>query len=91
MTQGSITEAELAKALKQSKAQFAYATERVTNQAYWLGWSETNDSYQWFESYIERLMEVTAEDVHRVAQTFLQPANRTVGWYVPQESKGGEA
>jgi zinc protease len=91
MAQGSITEAELAKALKQSKAQFAYATERVTNQAYWLGWSETIDSYHWFESYIERLMEVTAEDVHRVMQMFLAPTNRNVGWYVPQEGTGGEA
>jgi zinc protease len=91
MVQGSITEAELAKAVKQSKAQFAYATERVTNQAYWLGWSETIDSYRWFESYIECLMEVTAEDVHRVTQTFLTPANRTVGWYMPQDGKGGEA
>jgi zinc protease len=91
MAQGSITETELEKALKQSKAQFAYATERVTNQAYWLGWSETIDSYRWFESYIEHLVEVTAEDVHRVMQTFLTPANRTVGWYVPQEDTGGEA
>ena len=88
MAQGSITEAELGKALKQSKAQFAYATERMTNQAYWLGWTEAIDSCQWFESYIQRLMEVTADDVHRVAQAYLRPANRTVGWYVPQDGTG---
>jgi zinc protease len=91
MAQSSITDAELAKALKQSKAQFAYATERVTNQAYWLGWTETIDSHHWFQSYIERLMNVTAEDVHRVAQAYLRPAYRTVGWYVPEDGAGESA
>jgi len=79
----SITEDELAKAIKQSKAQFAYAAEETTNQAYWLGWSELLSSYTWFEQYVERLSAVTIEDVQRVAQQYLKPANRTVGWYVP--------
>ena len=79
-----ITEAELLKAIKQSKAQFAYAAERVTNQASWLGWTEVLGSYTWFETYIDRLAAVTVADVHRVAQTYLKPSNRTVGWYVPQ-------
>jgi zinc protease len=79
----SITEDELNKAIKQSKAQFAYAAEESTNQAYWLGWSELLDSYTWFERYVERLSAVTVEDVQRVALRYLTPANRTVGWYVP--------
>ena len=79
----SITKDELNKAIKQSKAQFAYAAERVTNQASWLGWLETIASYTWFETYVDRLMAVTIEDVQRVAQTYLKPSNRTVGWYVP--------
>jgi zinc protease len=85
MASKSITEAELAKALKQSKAQFAYATERMTNQAYWLGWTETIASHHWFQSYIERLMSVSIEDVQRAASACLSSANRTVGWYVPQD------
>jgi zinc protease len=80
----SITQEELDKALKQSKAQFAYATEQVTNQAFWLGWAETVASYTWFETYIEQLMAVTLADVQRVAAQYLTAANRTVGWYVPQ-------
>lgn len=83
-----ITEAELTKAIKQSKAQFAYAAERVSNQAYWLGWTETIASYTWFETYIERVTAVTVDDVQRVAQTYLQPANRTVGRYVPLNGRG---
>ena len=79
----SITPAELAKAIKQAKAQFAYAAEHVTNQAFWLGWSEMVASHTWFEAYVEQLMAVTIQDVHRVAQKYLKPSNRTVGWYVP--------
>jgi zinc protease len=81
---GSITEAELGKAIKQSRAQLAYATERVTNQAYWLGWAQTITSYTWVETYLDRLAAVTIEDVGRVARTYLRPSNRTVGWYVPE-------
>ena len=88
MADGSISEAELIKAIKQSKAQFAYATEQVTNQAYWLGWTETIATYKWFETYIDQLMAVTVDDVRRVAQTFLKPSNRTVGQYVPQNGHG---
>jgi zinc protease len=82
--QASITEDELGKAIKQSTAQFAYATERAMNQAFWLGWTETIAHYTWFETYLDRLTAVTLDDVQRVAQTYLKPANRTVGWYVPQ-------
>jgi zinc protease len=84
MANGSITEIELTRAIKQSKAQYAYATEQVTNQAFWLGLAETISSYTWFEHYIERLTAVTVEDVQRAAQFYLQASNRTVGWYVPQ-------
>jgi zinc protease len=84
LASSSITEAEFSKAIKQSTAQFAYATERAMNQAFWLGWTETIGSYMWFETYLERLSAVTIDDVQRVAQTYLKPANRTVGWYVPQ-------
>jgi zinc protease len=78
-----ITEAELGKAIKQSKAQHAYATEQIANQAYGLGWAETIASYAWFEHYLERLAAVTVKDVQRAAQGYLQASNRTVGWYVP--------
>jgi zinc protease len=88
MSSGSIQQSEIEKAIKQSKAQFAYAAERVTNQAYWLGWMETVATYDWFETYIERLGAVTIEDVQRVAQTYLQSSNRTVGRYVPEEGQG---
>jgi zinc protease len=78
-----VTEEELAKAIKQAKAQFAYSSETVTGQALWMGYSEIFADYNWFERYIDNLSAVTVEDVHRAAQTYLTPSNRTVGWYVP--------
>jgi zinc protease len=80
-----VTEEELAKAIKQAKAQFAYSSETVTGQALWMGYSEIFADYDWFENYIDNLSAVTVEDVHRVAQTYLTPSNRTVGWYVPTD------
>jgi zinc protease len=85
----SITKDELNKAIKQSKAQFAYAAERVTNQAYWIGQSEIVDSCRWFETYIDKLMAVTVEQVRQCAQRYLQPTNRTVGRYVPLDAERG--
>jgi zinc protease len=82
----SVTQKELTKAIKQAKAQFAYSSESVTEQALWLGFSEIFADYHWFENYIANLSAVTGEDVQRVAQTYLRRSNRTVGSYVPESS-----
>jgi zinc protease len=74
---------ELEKAIKQTKAQFAYSSESVTYQAYWLGFSQVVASLAWLDSWLDRLTAVTAADVQRVAQTYFQPDKQTVGWYIP--------
>jgi zinc protease len=79
-----VTEAEVAKAIKQARAQFAYGSESVTNQGFWYGFSEVFADYAWFESYLDRLAAVTVDDVQRVAKTYLTKSNRMVGWYVPK-------
>lgn len=78
-----ITQAELDKAKKQARAAFAYGTESVTNQAYWLAISAMLGDNDWFDSYLPRLNAVTLEDVQDVAQRYLTARNRTVGWLVP--------
>ncbi|HEX7974218.1 MAG TPA: pitrilysin family protein, partial [Anaerolineales bacterium] len=74
---------ELARAVKQARALFAYGSESITNQAFWLGFSEMFAQYDWFTSYLDRLAEVTPQDVQRVAQTYLRPQNRILGIYQP--------
>ncbi|HET7009848.1 MAG TPA: pitrilysin family protein [Anaerolineales bacterium] len=74
---------EVAKAIKQARALFAYGSESITNQAFWLGYSEMFADYSWFEGYLEKISAVTAEDVLRVARSYLRPSSRVVGIYRP--------
>jgi zinc protease len=74
---------DLEKAVKQARALFAYGSESITNQAFWLGFAEMFDDYDWFLNYIDRLSAVTPEDIQRVAQQYLRPGNRVVGTYLP--------
>jgi zinc protease len=76
---------ELLKARKQARAQFAYALESVTNQAMWLGMWEMVDSHRRVFTILDELATVTAEEVQRVAQTYLVPSNRSVGWAAPEK------
>jgi zinc protease len=81
--QDGITVAELEKAKKQARASFAYATERVTNQAYWLAQSAMLGDIHWFDQFIDRVSAVTLADIQSVAQRYLTPRTRVVGWLVP--------
>lgn len=79
---------ELARAMKQARALFAYGSENITNQAFWLGLSEMIESYGWFLDYLNRLEAVSAQEVTRVAQEYLSPSNRVLGIYLPESGQG---
>ncbi len=81
---------ELARAVKQAKALFAYGSESITNQAFWMGFAEIFDSYAWFTEYLDRLAAVTPADVQRAAQKYLQPSRRVLGIYQPDGRPVGE-
>lgn len=83
----NVTDAEIQRAIKQARALFVYSSENITNQAFWMGYSEIFANYTWFQNYMERLSQVTQEDVLRVAQTYLIPTNRVVGFYLPSKKK----
>ncbi len=85
MQEEGVTEAELAKAIKQTRAQFAYSSESVTSQAYWLGFAAVVTSVEWLEEWPQRLAAVTSADVQRVARAWFAPSKQTVGWYVPND------
>ncbi|HEY4666718.1 MAG TPA: pitrilysin family protein [Anaerolineales bacterium] len=78
-----VREQEVAKAIKQARALFAFGTESITNQAFWLGYSEMFAGQEWFETYLDRLAQVTPESILEVARKRLVPSNRTVGLYRP--------
>jgi zinc protease len=84
--QEPISEDELKIAIRQAQAQFAYSSESVTNQGFWLGYASVVADSDWFESFLDNLAAVTVEDVHRVAHRCLSRRNRTMGHYVPEGS-----
>lgn len=85
-----ITEEEIARAAKQARAMFAYGSENITNQAFWLGYAEMFAKYSWFTEYLKRLEQVTPLEVQRVAQTYLLPGRRVVGVFLPQGTTEGK-
>src|ERR1700690_1593101 len=81
-----VSKEEIQRAIKQARANFAYGTENITNQAFWLGYAEMFASYNWFETYLEKMLMVTPKDVQRVARAYLRPQTRVVGTYIPTEN-----
>jgi zinc protease len=77
------TDEEIARAAKQTRALFAYGGESITNQAFWMGFSEMFANYGWVTRYIDRVAEVTPDDIQQAAQNYLVPKNRVVGTYLP--------
>jgi len=79
-----VPHAELASTQRQLHAQVVYSLEGVTNQGFALGFMDlvARDAAAW-ETFPEALQAVTAEDVQRVAQTYLTERQRTTGWFVP--------
>ena len=86
-----VSEAELNKARKQTRAAFAYSSESVTEQAYGLAQSFILGDVRWFDDYAGKLMRVTAEDLLEVANRYLLPRGRVVGVLRPTDAAGESA
>ncbi|MFL5735309.1 MAG: M16 family metallopeptidase [Chloroflexia bacterium] len=84
---GEIATEELEKAARQSRAQFIYSSDSVSSQAYLLGFLESIYTADMYDEVLDKLAAVTAEDVQRVARTYLTKENRTVGWFIPTEEE----
>jgi len=80
-------EEEFVKARKQSRAQYVYAQETVTSQAYWLGQMEIVDHATRVDALDDELGHVTPEDVQRAVRRWLVPDQRTVGWQLPEDAR----
>ena len=78
-----VLQEEIARAIKQARAVFAYRIENITNQAFWLGYAEMFATHEWFQTYLDKLSAVTAKDIQRVANEYFKPQHRVVGTYIP--------
>lgn len=82
-----VSKEEIARAIKQARAIFAYGSENISNQGFWLGYAEMFANYEWFQTYLDKLSKVTVKDVQRVANEYFQNKSRVVGTYIPVNGK----
>ncbi|MHB1357317.1 MAG: M16 family metallopeptidase [Anaerolineae bacterium] len=79
----TVPPSDLQIAIRQTQAQLAFANESVNNQALALGMLAIVDDYARLDGFLDELATVTPGDIMRVAQTYLVPDNRVVGWFEP--------
>ena len=81
---------ELTRVKNQLAAEFVYKLQNVTGLAWQIGqsWILTGDPAAWLDDY-DRLMAVSAEDVQRVASTYLKPGRLTLVAVPPGGKAGG--
>lgn len=78
-----VSKEEITRAIKQARALFAYGTENITNQGFWMGYAEMFARYEWFETFLDKLSAVTVKDVQRVANEYFRSQRRIAGMYIP--------
>lgn len=83
----SISQPEINRAIKQAKALFAYGSESITNQAFWMGYSSMFADHTWFDTYISNLEMVTKERMLSAAQKYLDLNHRVIGIYRPTQKE----
>lgn len=76
--------AELDKVKAQIKAQVSFNRHGTLELASDLGEYEAMADWRYMVTYLDQIAKVTPADVQRVAKTYFQSQNRTVGWFVPQ-------
>ena len=85
------SEQEVARAIKQMRAQVVYSGEGVSSQAFWLGNMAMVDRWQRALTLADELAAVTPDDVQRVVRTWLRHDQRVVGTLIPSDGPGGGA
>ncbi|MFM2303151.1 MAG: hypothetical protein RLZZ135_558, partial [Cyanobacteriota bacterium] len=83
---------EIARAKAQLKAGYLLGNRDINNQARQLGNDQTTTGdYQFTDKYLAGVERVTAADIQRVAKKYLQPNQKTVGFFQPTEIAGQSA
>lgn len=74
---------EVEKARSQLRARLVYDADGVTDIAHQLGYFHTIGRWRDWTQVLDRLAEVTPEQVHAAARACLTADNRTIGWFEP--------
>ncbi|RPI04487.1 MAG: insulinase family protein, partial [Zetaproteobacteria bacterium] len=84
-----VTERELQKAINQVRADMTVEYGSVSGLARAIGKLEMTVGYREFDQVLDRIRQVSADDIRRVARTYFDPDRRTVGWFVPEGGPAG--
>ncbi len=84
--QTPVSDEELERAKQQLMTHFMMSNREVDSQASQLAYSEVvTGDYCYSDRYLAQIQQVSAADVQRVAQTYLNAAQRTVGYFEPTQ------
>ena len=78
-----ITEAELRRAQQQIEVSIVRLRDGPYLAASALGEAVAAADWKWILTYVDRIKAVSADDVRRVAVTYIVPDRASVGWFVP--------
>ncbi len=78
-----VEQAEVDRAVRQMTAREAFRRDGTYAIASQLNESIAAGDWRHFAGYLDRITSISADDVRRVAESYLDPRRRTVGWYVP--------
>ncbi len=89
LQQKQVAPDELNRAKTQLQAAFVLNNQDITSQATQLGYSEiVSGDYLYIKRYLEAIGKVSAADVQRVAKTYLNSTQQTIGFFEPTLSDG---
>ncbi|MCG9891930.1 MAG: insulinase family protein [Thermosynechococcaceae cyanobacterium MS004] len=81
-----ISTEELQRAKTQLIAHFVMSNRDIDAQASQLAYNQVvAGDYRYSDRYLQRIAQVSVADVQRVAQTYLNPEKRTVGYFEPTQ------
>ncbi len=80
---------EMRKAKNQIRAAHVFQSDSVTEVAHQLGYFETIDEYRFFETFLDKIEQVSAEQVRETAERIFRRNNRTIGVYRPARNGRG--
>lgn len=85
-----ISDFELQKAINQVRADQIFEYGSVSGLARAIGSLELTVGHQEIGTFLDKIRQVTAADVQRVARQYFSTDNRTVGWFIPQGARPGQ-
>jgi zinc protease len=80
-----VSAAELERAKSQLEVSVIRGRDGTYQLAQSLGEAVASANWKWFLGYVDAVRAVTADDVKRVAATYLVPDHATVGWFIPAD------